>query len=265
MDHWILFAATGMAAGLLAGLFGVGGGLIMVPALTFVLPGLGLDAAVVMQVAIGTSLAVIGMTSLSSTRAHHARGGVRWDVFKSFAPGLVLGALSGAFVAHVLKGRTLEIMVGTGALLVALQMLRPSAAAASNSPANAPPPPELFGAGGLIGLLSSLVGIGGGSLTVPYLAARKLPMVQAVGTAAAGGIPIAWGGTLGFVVNGWGSPLLAGSYVGYVSIPGFFGLAVFSVLTAPWGAKLAHRLPAVRLKQAFAALLAGVGLMMLLR
>ena len=265
LQQLALFAFTGAAAGVLAGLFGVGGGLIMVPALAFVLPHQGVAPEIVMQVAIGTSLAVIGVTSLSSTRAHHKRGGVRWDVLKGFAPGLALGALGGAFVAHALKGRTLEVIVGVGALLIALQMLRAGPQVSSDSRIPRPPVPELLAVGGLIGVLSALVGIGGGSLSVPYLAARRLPMVQAVGSAAAGGIPIAWGGALGFVLSGRGITGLPGLHLGYISLAGFAGLAVFSVLTAPWGARLAHQWPARRLKQAFAALLAGVGLLMLLR
>ena len=265
LESLLIFAFTGAAAGVLAGLFGVGGGLIMVPALVFVLPRQGVAPEIIMQVAIGTSLAVIGVTSLSSTRAHHTRGGVRWDVLKLFAPGLALGALGGAFVAHLLKGRTLEIIVGTGALLVALQMLSGNPQSKGDARQLAPPGLELFSVGGLIGVLSALVGIGGGSLSVPYLAARKLPMVQAVGTAAAGGIPIAWGGTVGFVVSGLGISGLPGPHLGYVSLGAFIGLAVFSVMTAPVGARLAHRLPPRRLKQAFAALLAAVGTLMLLR
>ena len=264
LESLLIFALTGAAAGVLAGLFGVGGGLIMVPALAFVLPRQGTAPEIVMQVAIGTSLAVIGLTSLSSTRAHHARGGVRWDVLRAFAPGLALGALAGAFVAHGLKGRTLEIIVGVGALLVAAQMLR-GTPPGGTGPVAAPPMPELLLAGSVIGVLSALVGIGGGSLSVPYLAAQRLPMVQAVGTAAAGGIPIAWGGALGFGLSGSGVAGLPGLHVGYISLAAFAGLAVFSVMTAPLGARLAHRLPAQRLKQAFALLLSAVGVAMLLR
>ncbi len=264
LESLLIFAVTGAAAGVLAGLFGVGGGLIMVPALAFVLPRQGVAPEIVMQVAIGSSLAVIGVTSLSSTRAHHRRGGVRWDLLRLFAPGLALGALGGAFVAHALKGRTLEIIVGVGALLIAAQMLR-NTPRSENADAPAPPALELLTVGGLIGLLSALVGIGGGSLSVPYLAARRLPMVQAVGSAAAGGIPIAWGGTLGFVISGTGVAGLPGPHWGYISGGGFLGLALFSVITAPIGARLAHRLPPRRLKQGFAALLAMVGVLMLLR
>ena len=260
----LIFALTGAAAGILAGKFGVGGGLIMVPALAFVLPALGVPAAVVMQVAIGTSLAVIGATSISSTRAHHQRGGVRWDLLRGFAPGLALGALGGAFVAHALSGGVLKNTVGIGALLVSAQMFF-GAQPRPREPGALMPAGELLAVGSGIGLLSSLVGIGGGSLTVPYLSWRGVPMQQAVGTAAAGGIPIAWGGALGFVVSGWQTPGLGGAYLGYVSVLAFLGLAVASVLTAPAGARLAHALPARTLKRAFAVLLASIGLLMLLR
>jgi len=266
MEALLISAITGAAAGVLAGLFGVGGGLIMVPALAFLLPEQGLPADITMQVAVATSLAVIAVTSLSSTRAHHRRGGVRWDVLRGLAPGLAIGALFGAFVAHGLKSRSLEICVGVGALAVAAQMLLARAnQATAASAAAAIKPAELLGAGAGIGLLSSLVGIGGGSLTVPYLNWRRLPMVQAVGTAAAGGIPIAWAGAIGFALAGSAHTVLAKGQIGYISGSNFIGLAVFSVLTAPLGAKLAHGLPQQRLKQAFAVLLAVVGTAMLLR
>jgi uncharacterized membrane protein YfcA len=260
----LIFVATGAAAGVLAGLFGVGGGLIMVPALAFVLPALGVPAAVVMQVAIGTSLAVIGATSISSTRAHQRRRAVRWDLLRGFAPGLALGALGGAFVAHGLSGTALKNTVGVGALLVAAQMFFGAQPKAHPSDHRLPTG-ELLATGGGIGLLSALVGIGGGSLTVPYLSWRGVPMQQAVGTAAAGGIPIAWGGALGFAISGWHVAGLAGPHLGYISLYAFLGLAVTSVLTAPLGAHWAHALPARTLKRAFGLLLAAVGLLMLLR
>jgi uncharacterized membrane protein YfcA len=263
MESLLLFLATGAAAGILAGLFGVGGGLIMVPALAFLLPGIGVPHSIYMQVAIGTSLAVIGVTSLSSTLSHHRRGGVAWPAFARLAPGLALGALLGAWLAHRLGGDTLRMFVGTGALLVSAQMLFSGAPRAE---AARPPPstPELVAAGAVIGTLSSLVGIGGGSLTVPYFNLRGLTIRQAVGTAAACGVPIAWGGTLGFIVTGWHAPGLPQWTLGYVSVAGFLGLASASVLTAPLGAALAHRLPAPVLKRAFAVLLAIIGLKLLL-
>ena len=261
MEALLIFALTGACAGLLAGLFGVGGGLIMVPALALVLPGQGIDPAVTMQVAIATSLAVIALTSLSSMVAHHRRAGVLWPVFRLLAPGLAGGALAGAFVAHLLPGAVLQRIVGTGALLVAAQMFLEAQPRATRA---LPGTPGLLGAGAVIGALSALIGIGGGSLTVPFLSWRGVPIRQAVGTSAACGVPIAWAGVAGFVLAGAGVAGRAGLSAGYVSLAAFAGLAGASVLAAPLGARLAHRLPPRALKRAFALLLVVVGLMLLL-
>jgi uncharacterized membrane protein YfcA len=262
MPALLIFALTGAGAGLLAGLFGVGGGIIMVPALVFVLPHQGLGPAIVMQVALGTSLAVIAITSLSSTVAHHRRGGVLWPVFARVAPGLVLGALLGAFIAHRLSGLVLQRIVGVGAVLIALQMfLDRNEQPQGTLPGNA----GLFAAGSIIGVLSSLIGVGGGSLTVPFLSNCGVSMRQAVGTAAAGGIPIAWAGAAGYMLAGANVAGRPEWSVGYVSLEAFAGLAVMSVLTAPLGAKLAHDLPQRTLKRAFALLLVVVGASLLLK
>lgn len=262
MDTLPYFIATGLFAGLLAGLFGVGGGLIMVPILALVLGLKGFPPELLMQVSIGTSLAVIAFTSVSSTLSHHRRGGVIWPVFARYAPGLALGALLGAWTAHLLSGDTLARLVGIGAILVALKMAFDRE---SQRPRRAAGSVELATAGGIIGWLSSLVGIGGGSLSVPYLNWVGLDMRQSVGTAAAGGIPIAWAGAVGFIVAGWGLPGLPAGQLGYVSLPGFFSLVVASVLIAPLGARLAHRLPQQLLKRAFALLLMVIGITMLIR
>jgi uncharacterized protein len=260
----LLFLATGVVAGLLAGLFGVGGGLIMVPMLAFLLPPLGVADDVVMQVAIGTSLAVISATSVSSMLAHHRRGGVLWPVFWRFAPGLAVGALAGAWCAHLLPGLALKRLVGIGALLVAAQMLRGSGAGVSTQ-RPLPGVAGMFSAGSVIGALSALVGIGGGSLTVPFLSWCSVQIRQAVGTAAACGVPIAWAGALGFIWAGLGMPGRPEASLGYVSLTGFFAIAVASVLAAPSGARLAHRLPPAVLRRAFAVLLTAIGLAMLLQ
>ncbi|MDD3761816.1 MAG: sulfite exporter TauE/SafE family protein [Nevskiales bacterium] len=266
MEQILIFLITGAVAGILAGLFGVGGGLIMVPALAFVLPGLDVPKSVYMQVAIGTSLAVIAVTSISSTLAHHRRSGVEWRVFARFAPGLAVGAVLGAFVADMLSGPTLKRIVGIGACLVSVQMAIKSFAHAGTEPAHGTRPHagELAGVGGVIGLLSAVVGIGGGSLTVPYLSWRGLPVQRAVGTAAACGVPIAWAGAAGFVVSGLDASGIPAPHLGYISLAAFLGIAVASVSCAPLGAHLAHRLSPRVLKQLFALLLAGVGLRMLL-
>ena len=260
METLLIFAATGAAAGLLAGLFGVGGGLIMVPALAFILPLQGVGPAVVMQVAVGTSLAVISATSVSSMLAHHSRQGVLWPVFRLLAPGLMAGAAAGAFVAHLLSGIVLQRIVGVGALLVALQM------ALDARPAGDKPLPGaagLLAAGGVIGAISALIGIGGGSLTVPFLTWRSVNIRQAVGTSAACGVPIAWAGAAGFIVAGWSVPGRPEFSLGYVALPAFAGIALMSVLVAPLGARLAHRLPPQQLKRAFAALLLVIGAVLL--
>jgi uncharacterized membrane protein YfcA len=262
MEHLLIYLATGTVAGLLAGLFGIGGGMVMVPALAIVLAGQGVSSAIVMHIALGTSLAVIALTSISSTLSHHRRGGVRWDVLRWYGPALAVGALIGAFVADALPGLALRRLVGVSSLLIALQMAfdYKFGALASLAP---PKGPELGAAGGIVGLLSSLIGIGGGSLTGPYLALRGMELRQCVGTAAAGGIPIAWAGALGYVVAGWQEPGVPGPALGYVSGSAFAGLAVASTLVAPLGARLAHRLSPRRLQLAFAAMLAVVAVEML--
>jgi hypothetical protein len=256
METLLIFAATGIVAGLLAGLFGVGGGLIMVPALAFVLPTLGVGPAVAMQVAIGTSLAVISATSLSSMLAHHRQHGVLWPAFWRFAPGLAAGALAGAFVAHALPGSVLQRIVGSGAILVAIQMFLDRKPASDRG---LPGAAGLLAAGGVIGLLSALIGIGGGSLTVPFLTWRGVPIRQAVGTSAACGVPIAWAGAGGFIAAGWSVAGRPEFSLGYVALPAFVAIAVASVATAPLGARLAHSLPPRALKRAFAALLLVIG------
>ncbi|MGH8442036.1 MAG: sulfite exporter TauE/SafE family protein [Nevskiaceae bacterium] len=260
METLLIYAVTGVAAGLLAGLFGVGGGLIMVPALAFVLSWQGVGPAVVMHVAVATSLAVISATSVSSMLAHHRRQGVLWPVFLRFAPGLALGAIAGAFVAHALPGLVLQRIVGAGAVLVAIQMLLDRKPAQGHG---LPGDAALLSAGGVIGLLSALIGIGGGSLTVPFLTWRGVPIRQAVGTSAACGVPIAWAGAAGFVVAGWAAAGRPEFSLGYVALPAFAAIAVASVATAPLGARLAHRLPPRALRRAFAVLLVVIGVLLL--
>jgi uncharacterized protein len=262
METLLIFAATGVAAGLLAGLFGVGGGLIMVPALAFVLPLHGVGPAVVMQMAIGTSLAVISATSISSMLAHHRRGGVRWDVLRGLAPGLAAGAVAGAFAAHALPGPWLARIVGGGAILVSAQMFLDRQPVSDRG---LPGVAGLFCAGGAIGSLSALIGIGGGALTVPFLTWRGLAIQQAVGTSAACGVPIAWFGAAGFIAAGWTVAGRPDYSVGYVALPAFAAIAVTSVLAAPVGARLAHALPPRALKRAFAGLLLVVGALLLLK
>lgn len=257
----LIYLATGIVAGLLAGLFGVGGGMIMVPALALVLPAQGVAPGITLQVAVATSLSVIAVTSISSMHRHHQLQGVLWPVFRAMAPGLAIGAVAGAFVADVLASRTLAQLVGIGALATAVQMgldLRPKAQAVLPGRAG------LSAAGGTIGGMSSLIGIGGGSLTVPFLTWCSVPMRQAVGTAAACGMPIAWAGMIGFMLAGQGEAGRPAWSIGYVDLAGFAGIAIASVPAARLGATLAHRLPPQLLKRGFAVLLTLIGVKMLL-
>lgn len=235
--------------------------MIMVPALIYILPAFGVEPGVLTQVAVGTSLACISFISIRSARAHHRRDAVDWAVFRRLAPGLVIGAVLGAAVANAIPSLVLQRIIGAGALLVAVKM------AAGRNP---PPSRELPGAGGLaavgtaIGSLSSLVGIGGGSLTVPFLSWCNQPMVRAVGTSAACGMPIAWAGVLAYLVAGWGAPGRGAAALGYVHVAAAAGIVAGSLLLIPVGAALAHRLPATALKRVFALMLLIVGLELLL-
>ncbi len=261
MDHWLLvYLLLGAFAGLVAGLLGVGGGLIIVPVLAFVFAEQGVAGPVTMHLAIGTSLASIVFTSISSVRAHHRHGAVLWPVFWQLLPGIVAGALLGAWIADRLATRPLQIFFALFELFVALQLslnIRPA-------PQRALPGRfGLFGAGGVIGAVSSLLGIGGGTLTVPFLIWCNVAMRKAVATSAACGLPIAVAGGLGFVIAGWNDARLPAASSGYLYWPAFAGIVIASVLTAPLGARLAHRLPATTLKRIFALLLVGLAMKML--
>lgn len=257
----LIYLALGAVAGIVAGLFGIGGGLLIVPVLVFSFGVQGMAPEVLTHVAVATSLATIVVTSISSIRAHQQRGGVRWELFKPLAVGIVLGAFLGALTADRLQGPDLQVTIGIFALLVAFQMafgLKPKAGQAPPTFAG------LSGAGGVIGWASAIFGIGGGTLTVPYLTWRQVPMQQAVATSAACGLPIALIGAVTNIYTGWGEPELAPWSLGYVYLPAFFGIILSSSLFAKVGARWAHSLPADLLKKIFAAFLLLVALRFLL-
>ena len=259
----LLFPAIGALSGLLAGLFGIGGGLVIVPALNaaFVAGVVAVDPAVRMHVAIGSSLAVIVFTAISSVRAHHGYGAVLWPAVRGLAPGVVVGALLGAWVADALATRALEVVFGVFVLLMAAHMgLAPRVAAAGER--RMPGLAKNLGAGTGIGAVSALGGIGGGIMTVPYLAWHGVPLRTAVGTAAACTLPVALSGAAGYAWAGWTAQTPAWS-LGYLYWPAIGGVAVAAVLTAPLGAQLAHRLPVRQLRRLFALLLVIVAVDML--
>jgi uncharacterized membrane protein YfcA len=257
----LLYLALGAFAGLMAGLLGVGGGLIIVPVLAGIFQHQQMSAAVIMHLAIGTSLATIVVTSVSSVRAHHQRGAVLWPVVWRLTPGIVIGAWLGAVVADALPSAVLSKIFAVFVLVVAAQM----AFGAKPAPhRELPGAPGMLATGGVIGAVSAVVGIGGGSLTVPFLTWCNTAMRQAVATSAACGLPIALAGTIGFIVTGLNAAELPAWSLGYVYGPALVGVAFASMLSAPLGAKLAHTLPAEVLKKVFAVFLMLIGVKMLL-
>lgn len=246
------FIATGAAAGLLAGLFGVGGGVVIVPALTLLLGHLDLGGDWVPHLAVGSSLASIVGTGAVSALAHHRRGAVRWRVVAALTPGILLGAWVGATLAGAMPDRWLIRVFAAFLAFVGLRMLLPSARGESHP---MPGGSVLALAGAGIGALSALVGIGGGTLTVPFLVSRRFDLRAAVGTSAACGPPIALAGAIGFTVVGWGREGLPDWSTGFVYWPAVGLILLASLPVAPIGARIAHALPMAELRRAFAILL----------
>lgn len=256
-----LYLVLGAFAGLAAGLFGIGGGLLIVPVLVFSFELQGESVAVLTHMAVATSLATICFTSISSIRAHQKRGAVAWPLFKPLAVGIVFGALIGVNTAVMLPGHVLQIALGIFVILVAGQM------AFNLQPPQGPDAPgkkELVLSGGVIGWASSIFGIGGGTLTVPYLSWRRQDIRVAVATSAACGFPIALMGSVTNIWVGWDHPELPAWSLGYVYLPAFAGIIISSTPFAKLGARLAHSLPQAVLKKCFAVFLLLVGLRFLL-
>jgi len=252
----LTYLLTGAAAGLMAGLLGIGGGLVIVPALAFLFTAQGFAADTVMHYAVGSSLATIVLTSISSLLAHHRRGGVMWPVVRALVPGIVLGALTGAWLARQAGSPVLAVVFGVFEILVALQLLWGRPPAAHHG---LPGHFGLGGAGAVIGAVSAVLGIGGGTLTVPFLLWHRVDIRAAVGSAAACGLPIALAGAAGFAAGSGGAGPVPGPATGFLYWPAIGGIVLTSVLLAPLGARLAHRLPRRLLQRAFAVFLLIVG------
>lgn len=260
MDTIVYYLLLGSFAGLVAGLLGVGGGLIIVPVLSWLFLQQGINPAVIVHLAVGTSLATIIFTSISSVRAHHKHGAVSWPVFFNITPGIIVGALSGAVIARYMPTKFLSSFFGIFEILVALQMafaVKPEASRAL------PARSIVTLVGLLIGTISAIVGIGGGTMTVPFLAWCNVAMRNAVATSAAVGLPIALAGAAGFVIAGWNHPDIPGGNWGFIVPEAFIGIVIASVLFAPLGAKLAHRISPLFLRRSFAIFLFFLGVRML--
>lgn len=262
MVDLLFYLLFGIAAGLVAGLFGIGGGVIIVPALVFAFSLQNLPSDLLTHMAVGTSLATIVVTSISSVRAHHQQGSVRWPIFWAMAPGLMIGVWVGVQTMLRLSGPAMQLAIGCFLLLVSIQM---GTGVQPGTLADVPRRWVLFVLATLIGWLSAIFGIGGGSLTVPFLTACRVKVQQAVGTSAACGLPIALVGALS---NMLATPLgedVPQWATGNVYWPAFLGLAVTSMPFAQVGAKLAHRLPEHLLKRLFVIFLGLVGLSLILK
>ena len=252
MSELVLYLLLGCGTGILAGMLGVGGGQVIVPGLIYVFYRQGVPADVLMHVAIGTSLATIVFTSLSAIYAHHRRGAVLWQVFVQFAPGIVFGSLLGAACAGYLRSRTLMLIFGVVLIVLAVQMLlnmspKPSRTLPSNG--------AMAASGAAVGWLSALVGIGGGSMVVPFLVWCNQSIRAAVATGAACGLPVALAGAAGFAIAGWGKTGALSWSIGYIYLPACLGIVIAGMLTAPLGAKLAHSLPTQTIKRFFSLFL----------
>lgn len=252
MDIILIYIVIGAIAGVLAGLLGIGGGLVIVPALTFIFIHAAFDYTIIVHLAIGTSLSTIIFTSLSSMRTHHLHGAILWRVVKQLIPGILIGALLGAIVADYLATGILKTIFAVFEFLVAIQLVLQLEV---NAHQRIPSVRALAGVGTLIGSISSIVGIGGGTLTVPFLVWCRVSMREAIATSSACGLPIAIAGSIGFLVVGLNNSNLPEYTTGYIYWPAFLGITSASILTAPIGAKLAHKLPVVILKRIFSVLL----------
>jgi uncharacterized membrane protein YfcA len=260
VEWWWAYLAIGVAAGFLAGLLGVGGGMVMVPMLVFVFKAKGFPAEHMMHLALATALATIAFTSVSSVRAHHRHGGVDWAVARAMSPGIVAGSLAAALAAGLVPTRPLAVFFTGFMFYAAAQMLVEFKPKASRE---LPGPAGLFAAGAAIGAISSLLAAGGAFLSIPFQLWCNVPLRRAIGTAAANGFPIALAGTVGYVVQGLRANGLPEWSFGYVYLPALALIVAASMPLAPLGARLAHRLPVKRLRVAFALMLFALGLRML--
>ena len=253
--------AAGVLAGLIAGLLGVGGGIVMVPAMALAFEALGYDPAVYQHVAVGTSLAVIIATGFASARAHYRRGAVMVGTLKVWGPFIVSAALLGGLAARYFSGDALRIIFGVVALFVAVNIVLPVQRRLMAKLGESVLTNRIMA--GIVGFVSALMGIGGGSLSVPTLAAFGHSMHRAVGTSAALGVMLALPGTIGFVVSGWDVAERPPFSLGYVNIVAMLIIGVMAANVAPLGASLAHRLDQKRLKGAFGLFLLVIALRML--
>ncbi|MGX4640778.1 sulfite exporter TauE/SafE family protein [Massilia sp. SYSU DXS3249] len=254
MDPLLILALLAMGAfgGFAAGLLGIGGGMVLVPFITMIFTARGVPDALVVHMAIATSLATIMFTSLSSVRAHHKHGAVLWHVVKLLAPGIVVGSMIGPWIGKQMNSSALAFFFGIFVAFSATQMLVNKKPAAAR---DLPGTPGMFATGGLIGILSGLVGAGGGFISVPFMTWCNVRIHNAVATSAALGFPIALAGTLANIFYGWGEPGLPEYSLGFIYVPALLIIVAASMTMAPLGARTAHRMEVRQLQKVFAVIL----------
>jgi uncharacterized membrane protein YfcA len=261
VEWWVGYVAIGAIVGFFAGMLGIGGGAIMVPLLVILFEAQGLPKSQILHLAVGTGMATILFTSVASVRAHAARGAIRWDIARDITPGILVGGLAGSWIASLIPPLVFAAFFTVVIYAAATNLLldrkpRPS----RETPGLA----GMFAFGFVVSAVSALTAIGGAFMTVPFMLWCNVPMLQAIGTAAAIGFPIAAAGTAGFIVTGLRETALPPYSVGFVYLPAMAGIVVSSVLTAPLGAAAAHKLPTVWLKRIFAFLFYAMATRMLL-
>ena len=261
MEWWLGYAAVGAAVGFFAGLLGIGGGAIMVPLLVMLFEAQGLPKAYVLHLAVGSGMVSILFTSVSSMRAHAMRGAVRWDLALALTPGILAGGLLGSTITAWISTQLFATLFTAVVFFAATNILLDRRPKPSRQ---LPGAPGSMLVGAVIGFVSTLAALGGAFLTIPFALYCNVPLLQAIGTAAIVGFPIALAGGIGFVFAGWGQSGLPPYSIGFVYLPAVLGISVASVLTAPLGAAAAHRLPTKVLKRVFALLLYGLAARMLI-
>lgn len=257
---WLAYIALGAFAGFFAGLLGIGGGSLMVPVLVMLFTAQGFPAGEVMHLALGTSMAAIFFTSISSVRTHHAHGAVLWPIVARITPGIIAGTLLGTRIASLVPTTALAMIFAAFICYVSVQMIL------NIKPQPHREMPGILGTslvGLVIGGISCLVAIGGGVLSVPFMTWCNVKVQNAIGTSAAIGFPIALGGALGYIFNGWSASGLPDGSLGFVYTPAVIGVAAASILTAPIGARKTHQLPVKTLKRVFAGILLALAIKML--
>ncbi len=261
LNVWLVaYLALGVFGGFLAGLLGIGGGMVLVPFLVMLFQAQGFPFETKMQVILATSMATIVFTAASSVRAHHAKGAVNWNAVWGMAPGILIGAFIGTRIVSSLSTQFLTIFFTAFLFYTGTQMLMNFKPKASRT---LPGRGGLLAAGGTVGLLGSLVGAGGGFFSIPFLTWCNVAIHVAVGTSAALGFPIAAFATFGNVVHGWGATNVPQPSIGYIYLPALIAISIASVITAPFGARLTHKLPVMTLKRIFAVMLYLLALRML--